>query len=213
MKNFRFYENLEQFISDSKETKKEYFLLVAENCDFEYAKLQNSNIKFSGAIVTQVIFDESNYDNALIACEIEKDKITLIRNLENPQLNEESYKNTKSILVLLDGLSANITTFLDSLFNVLPIDVEILGGGAGKLTLQQEPVIFTNDGIFQDAALLISMQSELFVGVENGWEYLEGPFMVTSSEKNVLKSLNFMNAFEVYNPNPDIKIKSIKMSL
>lgn len=198
MKNFKYYENLEQFILDSKDTTKEYFLLVAENCDFEYAKLQNSDIKFSGAIVTQVIFDESNYDNALIACEIEKDKITLIRNLENPQLNEESYKNTKSILVLLDGLSANITTFLDSLFNVLPIDVEILGGGAGKLTLQQEPVIFSNEGIFQDAALLMSMQSELFVGVENGWEYLEGPFMVTSSEKNVLKSLNFMNAFEVY---------------
>jgi hypothetical protein len=101
-------------------------------------------------------------------------------------------------MVLLDGLSENITTFLDSLFNVLPLNIEILGGGAGKLTLKQEPVIFSNDGIYENAALTISKKSKLFIGVENGWEFLEGPFMVTSSNKNILKSLNFMDAFEVY---------------
>lgn len=198
MKNFKFFNNIEEFILDTKESNKEYFLLVAENCGFDFDRIKNSEIKFFGAIVTQVIFDEKNYDNALIACEIENENIALIRNLEEPQLREEDYKDIKSVLVLLDGLSSNITNFLDSLFNALPIDIEILGGGAGKLTLQQEPVIFTNEGIFQNAALLITMKTKLFVGVENGWEYLEGPFMVTSAEKNILKSLNFMNAFEVY---------------
>lgn len=198
MKNFKFFNNIEEFILDTKESNKEYFLLVAEHCDFDFDRIKNSEIKFFGAIVTQVIFDEKNYDNALIACEIENENIALIKNLEEPQLREEDYKDIKSVLVLLDGLSSNITNFLDSLFNALPIDVEILGGGAGKLTLQQEPVIFTNEGIFQNAALLMTMKNKLFVGVENGWEYLEGPFIVTSAEKNILKSLNFMNAFEVY---------------
>ena len=39
---------------------------------------------------------------------------------------------------------------------------------------------------------------KLFLGIEIGWEYLEGPFLTTNSQKNVLKTLNFKNAFEVY---------------
>lgn len=198
MKNIKLYKNLEEFISNNQNSKKEYYLLVAENCDFDYKKLKTSAIKFHGAIVTQVIYNDSNYDNALIACELEDERINLIEDLENPILIENDYKDASSLLVLLDGLSANITAFLDSLFNILPLNIEILGGGAGKLTLKQEPVIFNNNGIYQNAALTVITKSKLFIGVENGWEFLEGPFMVTSSNKNILKSLNFMDAFEIY---------------
>ncbi|WP_421715312.1 FIST signal transduction protein [Arcobacter arenosus] len=198
MKNIKLYKSLEEFISSNQSSKKEYYLLVAENCEFDYKKLKETNISFYGAIVTQVIFNDSNYDNGLIACELEDEKINLIEDLENPELKEKDYKDANSLMVLLDGLSSNISTFLDSLFNVLPLNVEILGGGAGKLTLKQEPVIFSNKGIYENAALTISKKSKLFIGVENGWEFLEGPFMVTSSNKNILKSLNFMDAFEVY---------------
>jgi hypothetical protein len=198
MKNIKLYKNLEEFISNNSNSKEEYYLLVGENCDFDYEKLKESNIKFWGAIVTQVIYNDSNYDNALVACELDGAKVNLIEDLENPELKEKDYKDANSLMVLLDGLSSNISTFLDSLFNVLPLNVEILGGGAGKLTLKQEPVIFSNKGIYENAALTISKKSKLFIGVENGWEFLEGPFMVTSSNKNILKSLNFMDAFEVY---------------
>ena len=198
MKNTILYKNLDEFIESSKDCKSEFFLLVAENCDFDFDKLKQSNINFSGAIVTQVIFDNSNYDDAIVASKLENEEVKLIQNLDNPQLNEDDFETAQSMLVLLDGLSSNITTFLDSLFEVLPIDIEILGGGAGKLTLKQEPVIFSNEGIFENAAIAMIRKSKLYVGVENGWEFLEGPFMVTSSNKNVLKSLNFMDAFEAY---------------
>lgn len=197
MKKINLYRNLEDFISKC-DIQSEYFLLVAENCKFDFNKLQEQSFKFSGAIVTQVIYDNENFDDALVACEIESRNIDLIKDLSSPSLQANNYKDANSLVVILDGLSSNITTFLDSLFNVLPINCEILGGGAGKLTLKQEPIIFTNEGIFENAALTISSPQKLYVGVENGWEYLEGPFMVTSSEKNVLKSLNFMDAFEVY---------------
>ncbi len=198
MKNIKLYKNLEEFISFNQNCPKEYYLLVAEDCEFDYKKLKGANINFYGAIVPQVVYNNSNYNDALIACELEDEKINLIKNLEEPNLKESDYKGASSLMVLLDGLSANISTFLDSLFNVLPLNVEILGGGAGKLTLKQEEVIFSNSGIYENAALTIVRKSKLFIGVENGWEFLEGPFMVTSANKNILKSLNFIDAFEVY---------------
>ena len=92
----------------------------------------------------------------------------------------------------------SITYFLETIFKVLPEESQLIGSGAGKMTLKQEPVIFSRRGIFQNAALIVSHKNEIKVGVENGWEYLEGPFLVSSSNKNILKSLNFKNAFDVY---------------
>lgn len=198
MRNIKLYENLEDFLSANKNCDNNYLLLVAEYCDFDFDKLKQSNLKFYGAIVTQVVFNDDNFDNKLIACELEDEKVKLIQNLNEPLLDEEYFKSAKSMMVILDGLSPEITPFLDSLFHHLPLDIEIIGAGAGKITLKQEPVIFSNEGIFQNAALTISMSSSLSVGVENGWEYLEGPFIVTSSQKNVLKSLNFASAYQVY---------------
>ncbi len=120
MKNVKLYKNLEEFILNNQNSKKEYYLLVAENCNFDYKKLKASSIKFHGAIVTQVIYNDSNYNDALIACELEDERINLIEDLENPILIENDYKDASSLIVLLDGLSANITAFLDSLFNILP---------------------------------------------------------------------------------------------
>ena len=38
----------------------------------------------------------------------------------------------------------------------------------------------------------------LHTKIANGWEYLEGPFIATNSDKNILKSLNFKKSFDVY---------------
>lgn len=199
MTNIRYYNNLNEFIENSKNTKETQFLLVAENCKFDLNLLQNSGINFVGAIVTQVIFNDINSDNAIVACDFEKGSTAkIIKDLNSFNLEKDDFQHTNSITCILDGLSPNISTFLDSLFHVLPTSVEIVGGGAGKLTLKQEPVIFSNEGIYQDAALIITRISKLGVGVENGWEFLEGPFIVTSAQKNVLKSLNFMNSFDTY---------------
>lgn len=199
MKNTKYFRTLDEYIKTVKDTSKEQFLLVSENCEFDINKLLKTGLKFYGAIVTQVIFDEKNCDKGLVVTELnDGSSALLVKDLESFNLKKENFTEIDSVTVVLDGLSKHITTFLESLFHVLPSNTEIIGGGAGKLTLKQEPVIFSNEGIFQNSAIIITTQTKLTVGVENGWEYLEGPFMVTSSEKNVLKSLNFMEAFETY---------------
>ncbi len=57
-------------------------------------------------------------------------------------------------MVLVDGLAGNITAFLARLFSKLARTVTYIGGGAGSLTLQQKPCLFTPEGLFQDAALV-----------------------------------------------------------
>lgn len=200
MKNLAYYKTLDEFIKETSGEENEFFLFVAEKTEFSINKLQNSNIKFCGAIFPQVLINEKTYETGIVSVELDQETQSfLIKDIENFKLTKEDFcQETDSISIVVDGLSSKITPFLESIFISLPLDTEIIGGGAGKLTLKQEPVIFTNEGIFEDAAIILALTSNLFVGVENGWEYLEGPFIATSTDRNVVHSLNFEKAFDLY---------------
>lgn len=200
MKNLGYYETLDEFIKHTSGNINEFFLFVAERTEFSISKLQNSNIKFCGAIFPQVILNEETYESGIVSVELDKETESfLIKDIENFELTKNDFnKDVDSISIVIDGLSSKITPFLESLFISLSLDTEMIGGGAGKLTLKQEPVIFTNEGIFQDAAIILALTSNLYVGVENGWEYLEGPFIATSTNKNIVHSLNFEKSFDIY---------------
>ncbi|MBU0679766.1 MAG: FIST C-terminal domain-containing protein [Verrucomicrobia bacterium] len=102
-------------------------------------------------------------------------------------------------LVLVDGLSPNISSILEELFNRLGNTVHYLGGGAGSLSLKQQPCLFTADeGFFQDAAIVAFVDLPSRLGVRHGWNRLVGPFVATRTSKNVIKELNWKNAFDVY---------------
>jgi hypothetical protein len=200
MEVLKYYKKIDDFIKDTKDNTIEYFLFVAEKTDFSIEKLQNTDIKFCGAIFPQIILNEKTYESGILSVELDKQTETfLIKDIENLELTKDDFQqDVDSISIIVDGLSTKTTPFLESIFNSLPLNTEIIGGGAGKLTLEQEPVIFTNEGIFQDSAIVLALKSNLYVGVENGWEYLDGPFIATSANRNIVHSLNFENAFELY---------------
>jgi len=72
------------------------------------------------------------------------------------------------------------------------------GGGAGSLSLEQMPCVFSNDGVFQDAAVFALLRMESRIGVRHGWNKVDGPFIVTKAEGNIIKEINWKNPFEVY---------------
>lgn len=199
MNNIRYFKNLKDLKETiSNETSKK-FILVAENSDFSSDELKDLQIEYFGAIVTQVLFNEESYDKGYIVCDLnETQEEFLIKDMSNIEFNKNMFNKYNSFIVLVDGLSSYISDFLEDIFQVFPSGCQILGGGAGKLTLKQEPVIFSKEGIYENSALVLAMNAKLNVEVQNGWEFLEGPFLVTSCNKNNLKSLNFANAFEVY---------------
>lgn len=100
--------------------------------------------------------------------------------------------------VLVDGLTANIGTFLSELYDYLGNSVHYLGGGAGSLSLQQKPCIFNAEGCFQDAALVVFLALSSSLGVRHGWQRIHGPVVATQTEKNLVHQLNWKDAFAVY---------------
>lgn len=107
-------------------------------------------------------------------------------------------KSRPTALILVDGLAAGIGAFLSDVVNQLGNSVNYLGGGAGSLTLQQEPCLFTAEGFIEDAAVVTFINQESSLGVRHGWESIMGPLIATRTCRNVIIELNWQNAFELY---------------
>ena len=88
--------------------------------------------------------------------------------------------------------------FLRKVFNTFGNELNVIGGGAGFMTLVQQPCVFTNEGVFQNGGVIALLKNTCKIGVKHGWDVLEGPFLATSTDKNCIHELNWRPAFEVY---------------
>ncbi|MEM0980323.1 MAG: FIST C-terminal domain-containing protein [Cyanobacteria bacterium P01_H01_bin.58] len=185
-------------------------ILLAEaallDIDGLVARLRTKPYTFVGAIFPSVIAAAVHSNAGVIIKTIPI--ITqphLIRNLEQ-EINLPEFEGELAIaedmqltaLVWIDGLTSQISNFLVELYNNLGNSVRYLGGGAGSLSLQQQPCIFTREGCFQDAAVILFSPWEIQLGVQHGWQRLKGPLPATRTENNTIIELNWRNAFEVY---------------
>ena len=113
-------------------------------------------------------------------------------------LGESPIPDGATALVLLDGLSAGVGRFVSELYRQLGATVSYVGGGAGSLSLEQRPCVFTADGVHQDAAVLAFVDRRARLGVRHGWRYVHGPLLATRTSRNVIHQLDWRPAFEVY---------------
>ena len=104
-----------------------------------------------------------------------------------------------SLLMFYDALINNVEGFIDCLFECLDHNVNIAGGGAGNLDLIQRPCIFSNQGLLSDTVLLVSLPTKLNTSVAHGWNILKGPYLVSEAKNQIVKSLNYQPAFDIYN--------------
>ncbi len=110
---------------------------------------------------------------------------------------------SKTMLVFVDGYSQRISALIDSLYNVLGLSYNFIGGGAGSinpsaLDMQNTPCLLTNNGLIKDSAILALVNIESGVGVGHGWQKIDGPYKVTESDGNAIKSLDWKPAFDMY---------------
>ncbi len=103
-----------------------------------------------------------------------------------------------NFLMFYDGLLKNCEDFIDYLFEFLDHEVTIAGGGAGNLDFIQAPCVFTNQGLVSDTVQLVTLPDKLTTGVAHGWEVLQGPFLVSESQGQVVQSLNYLPAYTSY---------------
>lgn len=204
-----FKENLERVLEN--ESVQSLLILACDENGFTPETidplLAGISIPVVGGIFPQIIYAKENLSKGTIIAGLSTPlDVQFIPGLTDPDadyeaLIDEKFPATgdaKTMFVFVDGLGVRIVDLLDSLFNVFGLEINYVGGGAGSLSFVQRPVLFTNEGLQMDGALLALADLASGVGVGHGWESIRGPFKVTESEQNILKSLDWKPAFEVY---------------
>lgn len=199
MKTGKYYSSMKDFFKDNLNNSEKIFILIAEYTQFNFEDFKNYNGEILGGIVPFVIYNNEFYNKGIIACSLETNsELMLVEDLNYINDNSSFFENRNSFFVLLDGMSPNITNFLENLFERVSSKAQIIGGGAGKITFNNDPVIFSKEKIYTNAAIIIASTKILHTKIGSGWEYLAGPFLSTISDKNIIKTLNFKKSFDVY---------------
>ncbi len=181
----------------------------ANNCqpgDFD-PWLSACPVPVFGGVFPQIIHGGSNHEKGYILAALSQ-PVTIhnVVGLSDPEADYfdvidplfADKPEPASVMVLVDGLASRIGALLDAVYDVLGSEPSFFGGGAGSLSFVQKPCLFSNQGMLVDHAQLIVMPGRFALGVDHGWEKFAGPFVVTAGERNVLESLDFKPAFEVY---------------
>lgn len=175
--------------------------------------LQEISLPLFGGIFPQIIYGSQKFRRGSIVIGFTTDiNIQFISELSSSttqfdEIIDERIPNTgdaKTMFVIVDGYSTRVSSLIESLFNIFGLELNYIGGGAGsinpvKIDLNQMPCLLTNHGIKKDGAILALADIESGIGVSHGWDIiLSGPHKVTESEGNVLKTIDWRPAFEVY---------------
>ncbi|MDH5511325.1 MAG: FIST C-terminal domain-containing protein [Nitrospinota bacterium] len=174
--------------------------------------LRGASLPLFGGTFPQIIHGKELIRKGSIVAGLTYDiDVKTISNLSSPENDFDKIVTglipetgeTQTMFVLVDGYSRRISDLIESLYIQVGLGINYLGGGAGSidpmaLKIRQTPCLFTNGGLVKDSALLVTSPMPSGVGVRHGWSKLEGPFRVTESDTNVIKSLDWRPAFEVY---------------
>lgn len=164
-------------------------------------------IPVCGGIFPRVIYGGEHFSRGSIVCGFYQEMACCqISGLSDddqeytPQMQEfaDAIPFDSSLLVFVDGISSRVAYFLEECFGVLGSYHAYLGGGAGPLGFESRPCIFTNQGLQQHCAQVASLAQPMKTYVEHGWQKLSGPHLVTGASNNIIHSLDYRPAFEVY---------------
>ncbi len=204
-------ENLIEVIRDMQvEAGEVLLILLAENDSLdpnELIKVLNEEkISFFGGVFPGIIYEDSRYDRGIILAKysapekpyVIKDFTAVDELIPDMATLQADREQKLTALVFVDGLAGDIDLFLNRLYNHLSDTVTYIGGGAGSLSLQQKPCLFTAEGFLQNAAVVAFINLQCSLGVRHGWKKITGPSVVTRSDKNIIYELNWRNAFDVY---------------
>ena len=169
--------------------------------------MQNLKKPVFGGIFPEIMHQKEKLKKGTIVAGLtESAEVHVIPNLSDTEVDYEDIldekitdsSDAKTMFVFVDGLSKRISALIESLFNVFGLEINYIGGGAGSLSFVQKPVLFSNEGLLQDAGIIALTDIESGIGVSHGWVDVEGPLKVTESERNVIISLDWKPAFQVY---------------
>ena len=180
-------------------------LLVAEHTRIDIKDIikrcNEENITIAGGIFPMIINDVSSLESGVILKVLPQvSDLYLVKDIDQLSIGDlpELPEGIKSSIVLLDGLSPSIPKFLNTLYDKYWNQISYVGGGAGSLTLEQKPCVFTNEGLYENAGLILFSEKSTQLGVKHGWQKIAGPYIANKTEGNRVIELNWKPAFDIY---------------
>lgn len=193
-------------VAESKGAKA-CFLFISENQNQSVEHIDNflksASIPVLGGLYPNIVVGKEVKEFGALIVPIFADvQYQLIENmnvfLSQPEPLLFELDNVESLMVLVDGLYPNIAAVITQLFQMVGHQVSVFGGGTGSLSFKQQPCVYTPQGSFQDAILLLAFDTKWEVSVAHGWEILDGPYLANEVNANVIAGLNFQPAMQVY---------------
>lgn len=170
--------------------------------------LKAISVPIAGGVFPAIIYRQQYYETGTLVWGIHRDfDIQIIEGLSQSETAfqaalDEQFTDTLDhalmYLVLVDGFARRIGEFVSDLHDVVGIGTQVMGGGAGTLDMVQRPCLLTNRGMLVDAAIIAGFPVTASIGIGHGWETVSGPYRVTESSQNTIKSLDWRPAAEVY---------------
>lgn len=165
--------------------------------------LRGLSVPVFGGVFPEILHEGEKHDTgAVVAGLAVEPGVTVVTGLSDPGTEFRAalpgHPGGETAFVLVDAYATRIEDFITALFNAYGLGVNYVGGGAGSLSEEGSPCLFTGEGLLADAAAFATVDAPTSVGVRHGWEAIAGPFCVTAAEGPTLAELDGEPAFEVY---------------
>ncbi|NCA83897.1 MAG: histidine kinase, partial [Opitutae bacterium] len=160
-----------------------------------------------GGVFPGVVFGGAHYSRGTVMVGLSSPvRVVGVRNIDAEEAGYEETLEREAVFaggprsmcfVFVDGMSRRISAFTEALFNAFGPSLNYVGGGAGALS-GRKPCLFTPDGMIENAAIVVFTDIPGGVGAAHGWSPVSVPIKVTGSRMNVIDTLNWEPAFEIY---------------
>ncbi|MEQ1916971.1 MAG: FIST N-terminal domain-containing protein [Gallionella sp.] len=161
-----------------------------------------------GGVFPQIVHGQAHHSRGFIAlglCALPR--VALIEDISHADKDFDEIladvfpkidAQAKTLFVFVDGFASRINALIDGLFNSFGLEINYLGGGCGSLSLKAKPCIISNKGLMQDGAVLALLDLPSGIGVAHGWQPISDAYKVTESSGNIIHSLDWQPAYQVY---------------
>ncbi|PSP30855.1 histidine kinase [Halobacteriales archaeon QH_10_67_22] len=168
--------------------------------------LCEASVPVFGGVFPEVLFEGRRYTEGAVMVTLSVEPTTtVVTDLSDPetpigpQLDERVPTPGETTgFVFVDAYASRIGAFVERVFESYGVGCTFLGGGAGSISMEQGPCLFTGEGMVADAAVLTTVELPSSVGVTHGWNDVAGPFRVNEADGTRLSMLGDESAFDVY---------------
>lgn len=166
--------------------------------------LRRQPVPVFGGVFPEVVHGVEHRAEGLVVVSLDADAaVHVVEGLDRPGTDYAAAlasfdADARTVFVVVDGLAPFIARFVDAVFDHVGGGPSFLGGGAGSLSFQTRPCVFTPHGLLAGAGLVVGLGDGLSVGVNHGWEPIAGPFVVTRTAGNTVHQLDYRPAAAVY---------------